>query len=230
MANLGILRTYALKDPASLPPSVLFHHSAKSLTLFDAFPKSIFHFLILPRVTESSLTVSELSSLKSLLKCDKDTAKEVILALKEDAAALKQDIEAEMMQRYGFKWGIWTGFHAAPSMEHLHLHVLSADLCSEKMKNKKHYNSFHPKLGFFLDVDEVLSWFDADPGFFSSMATLKASEYDPILKEDLSCFRCHSHQKNMPTLKAHLQEEWNKLEKKAAKRTENENVISDSGV
>lgn len=62
------------------------------------------------------------------------------------------------------------------------------------------------------------------------MATLKASEYDPILKEDLSCFRCHSHQKNMPTLKAHLQEEWNKLEKKAAKRTENENVISDSGV
>lgn len=117
MANLGILRTYALKDPASLPPSVLFHHSAKSLTLFDAFPKSIFHFLVLPRVTESSLTVSELASLKSLLKCDKDKAKKVILALKEDAAALKQDIEAEMMQVYGFKWGIWTGFHAAPSME-----------------------------------------------------------------------------------------------------------------
>jgi len=117
MANLGILRTYALQDPASLPLSVLFHHSATSLTLFDAFPKSIFHFLILPRVTESSLTVSELTSLKTLLKCDKDKAKKVILALREDAAALKQDIEAEMMQRYGFKWGIWTGFHAAPSME-----------------------------------------------------------------------------------------------------------------
>ena len=62
------------------------------------------------------------------------------------------------------------------------------------------------------------------------MAKLKASEYEPILKEDLSCFRCHSHQKNMPTLKAHLQEEWNKLEKPATKQTENENVISEDGV
>ena len=62
------------------------------------------------------------------------------------------------------------------------------------------------------------------------MAKLKASEYEPILKEDLSCFRCHSHQKNMPTLKAHLQEEWNKLEKRATKHTENENVISEDGV
>ena len=62
------------------------------------------------------------------------------------------------------------------------------------------------------------------------MAKLKASEYEPILKEDLSCFRCHSHQKNMPTLKAHLQEEWNKLEKRATKHTENENVTSEDGV
>jgi len=58
------------------------------------------------------------------------------------------------------------------------------------------------------------------------MAKLKASEYEPILKEDLSCFRCHSHQKNMPTLKAHLQEDWNKLEKRATKHSENESVIS----
>jgi aprataxin len=55
------------------------------------------------------------------------------------------------------------------------------------------------------------------------MAKLKASEYEPILKEDLSCFRCHSHQKNMPTLNAHLQEDWNKLEKKATKHTDSEN-------
>ena len=62
------------------------------------------------------------------------------------------------------------------------------------------------------------------------MAKLKASEYEPILKEDLSCFWCHSHQKNMPTLKAHLQEEWNKLEKRATRHTENENVVSEDGV
>jgi len=30
------------------------------------------------------------------------------------------------------------------------------------MKTKKHYNSFHPKHGFFLHVDQVLSWFEAE--------------------------------------------------------------------
>jgi len=53
---------------------------------------------------------------------------------------------------------------------HLHLHVLSADLCSEKMKKKQHYNSFHPKLGFFLDINDVLSWFDADESYFTSVS------------------------------------------------------------
>jgi hypothetical protein len=37
------------------------------------------------------------------------------------------------------------------------------------MRNKKHYNSYHPKLGFFLHIDEVLSWFDAEPSYYSSV-------------------------------------------------------------
>ena len=37
------------------------------------------------------------------------------------------------------------------------------------MKSKKHLNSFHPKLGFFLHLDEVLSWFgpDIEPTWFA---------------------------------------------------------------
>jgi len=113
-----------------------------------------------------------------------------------------------MLGRYGFKWGIWMGFHGAPSMDHLHLHVLSDDLCSDRLKNKKHYNSFHPKIGFFLDIDEVLSWFDAEPSYFSSMVKLDTKHYESMLEEDLSCWRCNASMKNIPTLKAHLQEEW----------------------
>lgn len=60
---------------------------------------------------------------------------------------------------------IWRAVFAS----HLHLHLLSADLCSEKLTTKKHYNSFHPKLGFFLHIDEVLSWFDAEPSYFASL-------------------------------------------------------------
>jgi aprataxin len=58
-----------------------------------------------------------LKNLKSLLKCDKSHARELITTLREDAKALEKEIEAEMVKRYGFKWGIWMGFHAAPSME-----------------------------------------------------------------------------------------------------------------
>jgi len=120
-----------------------------------------------------------------------------------------------MDSRYGFKWDIWIGFHGSPSMEHIHLHVLSSDLLSEKMKNKKHYNSFHPKLGFFLDIQQVLEWFDADPTFFSNtVKTLKPTKYEPILKEPLACFRCNAEMKNIPQLKKHLEEEWDKLERR----------------
>jgi len=116
MPDLTILRTYAQKLPQSLPASILFHHSSKNITIFDAFPKSMFHFLVLPRVQEPHLDTASLSSLQLLLKGDKKQAKEVIIALAEDATAVKKDIQDEMVQRYGFKWDVWIGFHGAPSM------------------------------------------------------------------------------------------------------------------
>jgi len=274
MSNLTILRSYAQKtNLASLPSSVLLSHSQKSLTIFDAYPKSMFHFLILPRVTPHlGLTVFDLASLRTLLKADKAKAKEVMTGLNEDAQTVKGMIQDEMMKRYGFKWDVWMGFHTVPSMEsvvilcnqcyhltsntlpvcrHVHVHVISADLCSPAMKTKKHYNSFNPKHGFFLHLNDVLSWFDAEPSYYKTvrshlytphpisckqnidrgvidssgdlfaflitqMSKLKKSQYEPLLKDDLVCWRCGHSFKNMPTLKAHLQEEWDQ-EAKAEK-------------
>lgn len=42
------------------------------------------------------------------------------------------------------------------------------------------------------------------------MASLSPSKYEPLLKGPLSCFHCNSEKKNIPTLKEHLQEEWEK--------------------
>lgn len=53
---------------------------------------------------------------------DKAHAKEVINTLAEDGKMLRKEIEGEMLKRYGFKWEIWTGFHAVPSMEYASLH------------------------------------------------------------------------------------------------------------
>ncbi|OAX38652.1 HIT-like protein [Rhizopogon vinicolor AM-OR11-026] len=210
-ANLTIFRAYAQKsNPASLPPSVLLSHSETCLTVFDAFPKSIFHFLVIPRV-RPPFNVYQLANLRSLLKCEKSNAKQILTDLSQEADNVKRMIESEMLKKYGFKWEIWMGFHAVPSMEHLHLHILSADLCSPRMKLKKHYNSFHPKLGFFLHLSDVLSWFDAEPSYYQTISQLKMSEYEPLLKDDLSCWKCDRSFSNMPKLKSHLQEEFDKL-------------------
>ncbi|KAF9453195.1 hypothetical protein P691DRAFT_801536 [Macrolepiota fuliginosa MF-IS2] len=268
MANLTILRTYALKNVTELPTSVLFSHSDKAMTIYDAYPKSIFHFLVLPRVVSpppskkenqstgedpgvksstsqtvattesapaspSSPSVADLSSLRTLLNSrnvSKEQAKEVIVSLKDEALRVKAEIEQEMEKRYGFVWDVWIGFHASPSQEHVHLHVLSGDLCSERMKKKKHYNSFRPKLGFFLHVHEVLSWFDAEPSYYKDITRLSSSKYEALLKEPLSCFHCNSIEKNMPTLKAHLQKEWEKLRVRAENTKKRKLDLSDKAL
>ncbi|KAF6765147.1 HIT-like domain-containing protein [Ephemerocybe angulata] len=229
MANLTILRTYALKDPANISPSVLFRSSEKFLTIFDAYPKSIFHFLVLPRLTkdEGGFSEGDTANLKALLKADKQKAKELIESMKAEALEVKKEMEEEMVERYGYKWDSWVGFHAVPSMVHLHLHVLAADLVSERMKNKKHYNSFHPSLGFFLHVDEVLSWFDADTTYFNRMAQLTPKPYEDLLKRDLECWCCRAGMKNIPKLKEHLQEEWDKHAVKAKRAAQKRKATSD---
>lgn len=47
------------------------------------------------------------------------------------------------------------------------------------------------------------------------MAKLPPTKYELLLKASLSCFHCASEQKNMPKLKKHLQEEWEKLQTQA---------------
>ena len=55
LPQLKILRAYAKLDDASiaagtLPPTVYFSHTRHTLTVFDAYPKALFHFLVLPRI------------------------------------------------------------------------------------------------------------------------------------------------------------------------------------
>ena len=60
--QLKILRAYAKLDDASLaatlPPTVYFSHTRHTLTIFDAYPKALFHFLVLPRLRIAITTSS----------------------------------------------------------------------------------------------------------------------------------------------------------------------------
>ena len=88
------------------------------MTLFDKYPKAIYHFLVLPRILAGSVfTEKDLANMQTLLvKGKKAEAKTLIEGLKKDAETAKGMIEKEMVRKHGYKWDVWIGFHAVPSM------------------------------------------------------------------------------------------------------------------
>ncbi|KAG9127505.1 hypothetical protein FRC07_012914 [Ceratobasidium sp. 392] len=180
----------------------------------------MFHFLVLPKLN-SKLTASTTTNLVTLLKWDKAGALECLQQMRSDAENAKSMIEDEMVKKHGFKWDVLVGFHAVPSMDHVHLHILSSDLCAPALKKKHHYNSFRPDLGFFLHLEDVLGWFElpvATPftkgPTFEQKAAIPAQKYEPLLKTSLTCFKCEETFKTLPQLKTHLQQEWDEAHSK----------------
>jgi hypothetical protein len=86
-----------------------------------------------PEEATTSLASKELSNLAALLRCGPEIAKSQILHLKKQADVCKRQIEEEMMLRYGFKWDIWMGFHAVPSMEY----AFCLGVCPWKVPDRK---------------------------------------------------------------------------------------------
>lgn len=118
------------------------------------------------------------------------------------------------------------GYHAVPSMQRLHLHVLSTDFNSPCLKNKYHWNSFTTP--FFLpssgrcifkviwDNQHKYSWdkVSLDVLCFTDICKqlqergelkkLKSEESAEYLNTPLKCHKCSVTPKNMPDLKRHL--------------------------
>ena len=97
--------------------------------------------------------------------------------------------------------GVISGVHASPSMNHLHVHVLSVDRVSECMRHRKHYNSFNT--GFLVDVEDFPLREDDERRHPGRMR---------YLDEELRCWRCGEGFGNrFKRLKEHLEvelEEW----------------------
>ena len=93
---------------------------------------------------------------------------------------------------------IMCGIHAHPSMNHLHIHVMSVDRHSDSLKHRKHYNSFSTP--FFIDVMDFPLAKD-DPRRHPGRAG--------YLNRDYKCWRCGENFGNRFTrLKDHLETEY----------------------
>lgn len=110
-----------LQKKCETEKQTFFGYTANTITIFDQFPKAIFHLLVLPRVKAPPRTTTNLKSLRALLSRNvpKDEAFKVLQELSDDAKAVVKEIEADMVNTYRFKWDIHVGFHVVQSMEYV---------------------------------------------------------------------------------------------------------------
>ncbi|TIC03022.1 ribosomal protein L13A [Wallemia mellicola] len=181
-----------------------FKDAPQNAKLAEFVSLSKYHFLILPR--KSSDLPSYPNSLDDLLNFDDDIINKVLDTLDRTLTQVEESIHDMQLRDYGKTWDINKGFHAVPSLNCIHLHVMSNDLISDRLKNKKHYNSFHPGKGFFIHFDDVCK--AVENGTKEQLrSSLKAKEV--LLKDPLQSHYNGKIYTNIPKLKTHLVEYFN---------------------
>ncbi|KAH3814565.1 hypothetical protein DPMN_143067 [Dreissena polymorpha] len=158
-------------------PELVVKSDDRAVIIKDKYPKAKHHFLVLPKET--------LPNLKSL----KPEHVDLLEHLEKMARHLVDTTDKTLKFRYGY--------HAVPSMSHLHLHAISQDFDSPCLKTKKHWNSFTTE--YFVDSKDVIERLKKH-----GKVEYDIKENTALLNNDLRCHVCGSAQKNMPALKTHI--------------------------
>lgn len=178
----GGLQQY-LQHATALKPFI-FLEASQWMVIYDGYPKAKVHLLLLPK--PGFLSASGVAELR------RDAHGERLARLHVEA----RRIEAKLQQDTpGLRLRL--GYHSVPSLQPLHLHIVSQDFHSPALKTKKHWNSFTTP--FFLDAAQVETALQEQ-----GRAVVDRVNAEALLKQALRCHGCGVEQKNMPTLKQHL--------------------------
>ncbi|XP_059830780.1 aprataxin isoform X5 [Hypanus sabinus] len=144
----------------------------------DKYPKARFHWLVLPWESISSLKAvrrDHLNLLQHMNEVGEKLVREYV-----DSKALRFRL----------------GYHAIPSMSHMHLHVISQDFDSPCLKTKKHWNSFNTD--YFLESQDVMKMVEQNG------KVIVKDDMPELLKMPLLCHVCRQESSTIPQLKEHL--------------------------
>ncbi|KAK2000375.1 HIT domain-containing protein [Colletotrichum falcatum] len=203
-----------IENPSSFPATRVIYHNDDFVAINDLYPKASIHTLLLPRSPKHNLLhpfeafedAGFLASVQQeVLKLKDLVAKELQRRFGKGSradetreAVLDGRVEQEGGELpKGRDWHaeIIAGIHTHPSMNHLHVHVLSRDMYSECLKHRKHYNSFNTP--FLIDV--------ADFPLAAEDPRRHPGHEGYLMKRDLVCWRCQENFKNQfAKLKEHL--------------------------
>ncbi|XP_072526245.1 aprataxin isoform X2 [Salminus brasiliensis] len=159
-------------------PKMQVYKDEKVVVIKDKYPKARHHWLVLPWDSISSLKVLKREHCELLKHMHKVGDK-----------MIQQCSDAQKLR---FR----LGYHAIPSMSHIHLHVISQDFDSPCLKNKKHWNSF--TTDYFVDSQDIIAMLERD-----GKVSVKEGTGE-LLKLPLRCHVCHKEQPTIPKLKDHL--------------------------
>lgn len=148
------------------------------LVIYDKMPKARRHMLVLP--------LREIDSPQTLKRFHLP----VLRAL--HATALKT---VAMLQAEDPSLTFRIGYHAIPTLQQLHLHVVSEDFDSRCMNRELRWNSFTTP--FFIPSTEMMAIIERDGKF-------DGTEYKRYLRQDIVCFRCQHRPRTFDDLKSHI--------------------------
>ncbi|CAL8351683.1 unnamed protein product [Boreogadus saida] len=160
-------------------PKMQVYKDDKVVVIKDKYPKARYHWLVLPWESIPNMKALRGEEHCDLLRHMQQVGQRMVAQCK-DAPALR------------FR----SGYHAIPSMSHIHLHVISQDFDSPALKNKKHWNSF--TTDYFIDSQDVIQMLEK-----TGKVTVKEGTSE-LLKLPLRCHVCHKELATIPSLKEHL--------------------------
>ena len=205
----NILRQFLEPTSATAPTTVLHLERKRFSLVKDKYPKARLHLLLvihdefLPARTVKQIETSQMSKLREISAFIDSLRKEIECNVaKSDCPILSSSVRDELHStlRQG---SLRIGFHAKPSLYPLHIHILSDDMDSPAMKNKKHWNSFTS--AFFVPLQTVIDTLSRESEQQSMVHKLPPDyELEEMLKGDLVCHKCAHSFPNIPQLKRHL--------------------------
>ncbi|WBW74905.1 aprataxin Hnt3 [Schizosaccharomyces osmophilus] len=165
----------------------------------DKYPKSKMHLLLMPR--DPSVTLVHPLEILGKHRPLVDKLNFMVfqklpdLIMKEARNSLFPDSDLSSRVPSKSLWDfIKLGFHAGPSMNNLHLHVMTRDHVSPSIKHNAHYISFNSP--FFVNIDTPVS----------QLPVRGSLSY--LFQQDVCCYRCdESFGRQFSKLKGHLSEE-----------------------
>ncbi|KAF8421015.1 HIT-like domain-containing protein [Tirmania nivea] len=201
-----------LTSPSSYPPTTVLRHTSSFVTIFDRFPKSTIHLLLLPR----DPTINTLHPILAL-----NTHPSLLTSIKSELEILTPLLQKELRRRFGHlsktqiahtaspdtvperTYSLKIGIHAHPSLNHFHIHILTPDMSSPCLKHKIHYNSF--TTAFFIPLEDFPM---AEDNFRRKHPGRDGESGEVYLKGNMRCWRCGmDFDGRFKALKEHLEKE-----------------------